>query len=145
MKSLHCHFRIKVDSDFRIKSGIFYVLNQATAQGHTYLPFDILVKQVNELLLVDVQDYDRFLTDLSIDKKVVVKIKDGVKCVYARMYYYMEANVAAMLNHLDVSMEEDQTFIEDRIKRIEEQKTTNCQHQQMDITEMLFTRHVQQP
>lgn len=113
---------IKVDSDFRIKSGIFYVLNQATAQGHTYLPFDILVKQVNELLLVDVQDYDRFLTDLSIDKKVVVKIKDGVKCVYARMYYYMESNVAAMLNHLDVSMEEDQTFIEDRIKRIEEQE-----------------------
>ena len=34
----------------------------------------------------------------------------------------MEANVAVMLNHLDVSMEEDQTLIEDRIKRIEEQE-----------------------
>ena len=93
---------IKIDSEFRIKSGIFYVLNQATMQGHTYLPYDKLVRQVNELLLIDVQDYDKYLMDLTMDKKIVVKVKDNVKCVYARMYYNMEANVAAMLNNLDV-------------------------------------------
>ena len=47
---------IKIDSEFRIKSGIFYVLNQATMQGHTYLPYDKLVRQVNELHLIAVQD-----------------------------------------------------------------------------------------
>ena len=51
---------IKIDSEFRIKSGIFYVLNQATMQGHTYLPYDKLVRQINELLLIDVQDYDKY-------------------------------------------------------------------------------------
>ena len=86
---------IKIDSEFRIKSGIFYVLNQATMQGHTYLPYDKLVRQVNELLLIDVQDYDKYLMDLTMDKKIVVKVKDNVKCVYARMYYNMEANVAS--------------------------------------------------
>ncbi len=113
---------IKIDSDFRIKSGIFYVLNQATAQGHTYLPYDMLVRQVNELLLIDVQDYDKYLMDLTMDKKIVVKVKDNVKCVYARMYYNMEANVAAMLNNLDVQIEEDQKFIDDRIARIEDKE-----------------------
>ncbi len=111
---------IKIDSDFRIKSGIFYVLNRATAQGHTYLTYDMLVRQVNELLLIDVQDYDKYLMDLTMDKKIVVKVKDDVKCVYARMYYNMEANVAAMLNNLDVQIEEDQKFIDDRIARIED-------------------------
>ena len=109
-------------SEFRIKSGIFYVLNQATMQGHTYLPYDKLVRQVNELLLIDVQDYDKYLMDLTMDKKIVVKVKDNVKCVYARMYYNMEANVAAMLNNLDVQIEEDQKFIDDRIARIEDKE-----------------------
>lgn len=116
---------IKIDSEFRIKSGIFYVLNQATMQGHTYLPYDKLVRQVNELLLIDVQDYDKYLMDLTMDKKIVVKVKDNVKCVYARMYYNMEANVAAMLNNLDVQIEEDQKFIDDRIARIEDKEGIN--------------------
>ena len=30
---------IKVDSDFRIRSGILYVLTQAAGQGHIYLPW----------------------------------------------------------------------------------------------------------
>ena len=116
---------IKIDSEFRIKSGIFYVLNQATMQGHTYLPYDKLVRQVNELLLIDVQDYDKYLMDLTMDKKIVVKVKDNVKCVYASMYYNMEANVAAMLNNLDVQIEEDQKFIDDRIARIEDKEGIN--------------------
>ena len=57
-----------------------------------------------------------------MDKKIVVKVKDNVKCVYARMYYNMEANVAAMLNNLDVQIEEDQKFIDDRIARIEDKE-----------------------
>ena len=98
---------------------------QATMQGHTYLPYDKLVRQVNELLLIDVQDYDKYLMDLTMDKKIVVKVKDNVKCVYARMYYNMEANVAAMLNNLDVQIEEDQKFIDDRIARIEDKEGIN--------------------
>ncbi len=38
------------------------------------------------------------------------------------MYYNMEANVAAMLNNLDVQIEEDQKFIDDRIARIEDKE-----------------------
>lgn len=113
---------IRVDSDFRIRSGIFYVLNQSTLNGHTYLPLEELQKAVKELLLVDIQDFEKFLMDLSIDKKIVVKVKDGVKNVYARTYYYQELNVATMLNDLDVFIEEDQKFIDDRIRRIEEKE-----------------------
>ena len=33
---------IHTDSDFRIQSGIFYVLQQAMSEGHIYLPKEVL-------------------------------------------------------------------------------------------------------
>lgn len=113
---------IKVDSEFRIRSGIFYILNQASNQGHVYLPAKQLIDEVKELLLVDIVDFDKFLMDLVIDKKIVVKMKGDTKCVYARSLYYTEAGIAAKLNQLDVRSEESQEFIDMRIRRIEEKE-----------------------
>ena len=114
---------IKVDSEFRIKSGIFYVLNQAAMQGHIYLPYEELITYVKNLLLIDVSDYDKYIMDLAVDKKIVVKTdENGVQNIYASIYYYMENNVAGMLKELDVTYREDDAYINERIAMIE-QKT----------------------
>ena len=42
------------DSDFRIRSGILYVLEQATGQGHTCLPMDQLMQEARRLLGVEI-------------------------------------------------------------------------------------------
>lgn len=112
---------IQVDSDFRIKSGIFYVLQQAALQGHVYLPMEELCTNVKSLLLIDITDMDRYIMDLAIDKKITVKEDaSGKRCVYASMYYYMEAGVARMLSDLDIKYSEDEKQIADRITRIED-------------------------
>lgn len=112
---------IQVDSDFRIKSGIFYVLQQAALQGHVYLPMEELCTNVKSLLLIDITDMDRYIMDLAIDKKITVKEDAaGKRCVYASMYYYMEAGVARMLSDLDIKYSEDEKQIADRITRIED-------------------------
>lgn len=36
---------IHTDSDYRIRSGILYVLSQAMAEGHMYLPEELLIKE----------------------------------------------------------------------------------------------------
>ena len=114
---------IKVDSEFRIKSGIFYVLNHAAMQGHIYLPYEELITYVKNLLLIDVSDYDKYIMDLAVDKKIVVKTdENGVQNIYASIYYYMENNVAGMLKELDVTYQEDDAYINERIAMIE-QKT----------------------
>lgn len=46
---------IFTDSDYRIKAGILYILLQASANGHTYLPQEELLIQASELLKVDSQ------------------------------------------------------------------------------------------
>ena len=43
---------IRMDSDFRIRSGVLYVLQQAAGEGHTFLPVEELTKRVTQLLEV---------------------------------------------------------------------------------------------
>ena len=111
---------IRVDSDFRIKSGIFYKLQQSSMQGHIYLTMEELEVGVKGLLLIDIPDIEKFIMDLVIDKRLVVKITpDGTKNVYAAIYYYMELSVAKRLTDLEVHTAENEEYFEKRIAEIE--------------------------
>ena len=98
---------IHTDSDYRIRSGILYVLLQASAEGHTYLPARELKERTKEILGVDAELIAPHLSNLSMDKKIVVKMKETEQRVYALSSYYVELNCARMLYDLNVSMEEE--------------------------------------
>ncbi len=110
---------IGTDSDFRIRSGLIYVLQWASASGHTYLPVRILKGKASELLGIADLDLERHLMDLSIDKKVVLKEVDGEKIVYASTYYYLELNTATMLKRLNVTDDISYTAVSHRIDSIQ--------------------------
>lgn len=113
---------IRVDSDFRIKSGILYVLQQASLQGHIYLPLQELESGVKSLLLIDIPDIEKFITDLAIDKKIVVKNDENEnRNVYSAIYYYMELSVAKMLADLEVHTQEDEKYFSEKIADIEDE------------------------
>lgn len=111
---------IQSNSDYRIRSGILYVLMQAAAEGHTYLPEPVLLNRTGELLRVEITHIEKFIMDLCMDKKLIVKEKDGVRNVYAAQYYYLELNVAAMLHDLNVNCEISYEKISERLEKIEE-------------------------
>ena len=115
---------IRPDSVFRIRSGICYMLSQAAAQGHLYLPAEVLLRRSAELLGTDPGQMDSFLTDLAIDKKLVIKIQkdsDGTDCrrVYTSQNYFLELNAARMLYELNLKTGEDEEKIAERIRGIE--------------------------
>ena len=85
---------IFTDSDYRVRAGILYVLLQASANGHTYLPKSELFRQASELLKVAPETMDKHLMDMQIDRKLVVKMPvspDEGGCsdplVYSAHYY----------------------------------------------------------
>lgn len=138
---------IEADSDFRIKSGIMYTLLQATGSGHIYLPQRELLEQLNTLLDTEIKDIDRHLSDLSMDKKIVVKQQlqeneastdagDGEyqaeRLVYGASYYYMEMSVAYALKALDARESIDKHKIADRIRRIEKAEKIELDDRQRD-------------
>ena len=111
---------IRTDSDFRIRSGILYVLQQASMEGHTYLPDEILTRKASELLEVDASSVEKHYMDMAIDRKLVIKQVEEQRQIYASSFYYMEVNVAVMLRELNVKYDVSASEIERRIQKIEE-------------------------
>ena len=111
---------IHTDSDYRIKSGLFYTLQQAVGEGHIYLPEETLVRRAGELLGVEIQDIGKHVMDLCIEKKTVMKEgEDGIR-IYPAHYYYLELNTAKMLHDLNIDCELPEDMIERRLRKVEE-------------------------
>ncbi|MBR1391690.1 MAG: ATP-dependent RecD-like DNA helicase [Lachnospiraceae bacterium] len=112
---------IRTDSDFRIRSGILYTLIQASGEGHTYLPEELLLQRTSELLGVEEQFIGRHFMDLAIERKLIMKQEKGEVRIYGASFYYKESGTAAMLKGLDVTYAVDDREIEERVRRIEQQ------------------------
>ena len=111
---------IHTDSDYRIKSGLFYTLQQAVGEGHIYLPEEVLVRRAGELLGVEIQDVSKHVMDLCIEKKTVMKEgEDGIR-IYPAHYYYLELNTAKMLHDLNIDCEMPEDMMERRLRKVEE-------------------------
>lgn len=93
---------IHTDSDYRIRSGILYVLMQAVGEGHCFLPADVLLERAQALLEVDRENIRPQLDNLMMDKKLVIKGDS----VFTSSYYYAELSCAQMLRELNISMED---------------------------------------
>lgn len=127
---------IRQDSDFRIRSGIFYCLQQALANGHVYLPEEEVRALTGELLGVELDALDRHIADMVMEKKIVVKETAQGRIVYASRFYYMELNTAKMLHDLNVSASIAAEEIQSRIRRIEDREGISLDTQQrLAVTE----------
>ena len=111
---------IHLDSDFRIRSGIMYVLQQASLEGHTYLPEELLTRRACELLGVDASGVEKHYMDMAIDRKLILKQSEAEVQIYASTFYYMELNGAVMLRELNVKYDFSETAVEQRIRKIEQ-------------------------
>ena len=110
---------IRMDSDFRVRSGILYTLLQASGEGHTYLPETELTPRAAKLLNVTAEQVEKQYMDLAIERKIILKQMEDQTQIYAASFYYMEANTAAMLKRLNVSYDVSDMEIEQRIRGIE--------------------------
>ncbi|MGI5932627.1 MAG: ATP-dependent RecD-like DNA helicase [Eubacterium sp.] len=119
-------------SDFRIRSGILYMLQQAALQGNTCLPARMLTEQTAQMLEVDEEAVRRHYMDLAIDRKVVLKETEKDLWVYATAYYYMEENTAYMLGQLNAEYDVPEREIEEQVRKIEKESGLEPEERQME-------------
>lgn len=110
---------IHTDSDYRIRSGIFYTLLQGVSAGHIFLSEQMLARRASELLEVEIKHIEKYLMDLAMERKVILKEKDEIRRVYPSNYYYMELNTAKMLHDLNTSCDAAESEILHRLYAIE--------------------------
>lgn len=121
---------IHTDSDFRIRSGIFYTLQQSVGEGHIYLPQQALASRAGLLLGVQIQDIEKYIMDLCIEKKVVRKEEQEEVRIYPAHYYYMELNTARMLHDLNIDCNMPEDMMEKRLRKVEEQEAISLDQMQ---------------
>lgn len=105
---------IHTDSDYRIRCGVFYALQQSVGEGHCYLPLELLLERASALLGVSGENIRPQIDNLVMDKKLVVK----GDMAYAASYYYAELNCAHMLCQLDIPMRQDEGYVRSALETI---------------------------
>ena len=121
---------IHTDSDYRIRSGLLYVLLQATGEGHTCLPKEDLLHRASALLGVEEEQMETQLMNLCMDRKLVVKEQNGKVMVWYGQYYYMELNVAKMLHDLNLECEMEESQIVKKLSKVEKQASITLDEMQ---------------
>ena len=88
---------LDMDSDFRIRAGILYVLGLGSSSGHIYMPTELLYRNCVEFLGVGVDRLMAMTDEMEMDKSIV---RDGER-MYLPILYYSELNCARMLLDLE--------------------------------------------
>ena len=126
---------LAVDSDFRIRSGVLYTLQQAQGQGHTCLPKAQLMREAANILQVKPEQIEQQLMDLTIDKKIVIRNRQGQEMVYASLYWKTELRVARMLYDLNVRGDVPQSVIETKLAQIQKKTQVRLDEKQQEAVQ----------
>ena len=123
---------MELDSPFRIKSGILYALSAAVSAGHTYYPMDALIEEAGRLLGVFIAKPEEILTDLMIDRKVMVRDVDGIKAVYLYSVYHTELAIAHRLFALKFEDMPDEKAFDKDLHSIEKEENITLESMQRE-------------
>ncbi|CAB1253935.1 ATP-dependent RecD-like DNA helicase [Clostridium sp. MT-14] len=114
---------IEKNSDFRIQSGIRYVVNQFCSLGNTYMPIDRLIKEGKDILGVTEEELEKNIYENSINGKIKLEKYEDKLCVFPMAYYYCELSVTKKILTLAFSNYENIGF--DVNKEIENFENVN--------------------
>ncbi|MCH5267130.1 MAG: ATP-dependent RecD-like DNA helicase [Lachnospiraceae bacterium] len=110
------------DSEYRIRAGVLYTLQQSGGQGHCYLPEKQLIQEASKLLMVEPESVATCLESMMLEKELIVQEGGGERWIYTSTLYYMELNCARMLLDLNISYQIEEKELEKMISRIESQE-----------------------
>lgn len=112
---------ITADSKFRAIAGVEYILSNAMMSGHLYLPDTVLNAEFLDLFGDNIFDFDSLLSEMQMEKRIVVKKNEETQ-VYLSQCYYTELAVAKMLTDINIKAKYDIEKIEDKILKIEDKE-----------------------
>ncbi len=117
---------IQNSSPNRIKSGIKYVLKQASNDGNVYLPKDMLVDISAELLIVASELIENMLIELLVEKQIYQDLLEEKEIIYLSVFYYTEIAVAKKLLEINSVFDNNtNTLLNKKIQTIEEEQDIN--------------------
>jgi len=105
---------IEPDSEFRIRAGLVFALTETSEkEGNTYLPKEMLIKNLSKLLELDLENKNEVLANVFgqlILEGFIKEMKiDGEDCIMLVKYFLMEQRIANKL----LMLEANDTYFQD--------------------------------
>ena len=91
---------VEKDSPYRITSGVKYMLAEYAARGHTFVPYNLLVKGSANLLETSIENTEDELRNMAFTGKIHIETIDSESVVYYLPYHTAEVNVCKHLINL---------------------------------------------
>lgn len=111
---------VELTSEFRIQSGIKYILNQFSSAGNTFMPKDKLISETAKILIVKEETIEENLINMAIETKIKIEKINDIEAVFALPYYYCELGVTNKIITLSIeNFRTINTDIEFEIKSFE--------------------------
>ena len=117
---------VESTSDFRVQSGIKYVLNQFSLAGNTYMPKEELINEVSKVLEVTKQLIEENIYNSTLENKIKIEKINNIEAVFSLPYYYSELGVTNKIITLSIeNFRTINTDVEFEVKEFE--KNNNIQ------------------
>lgn len=102
---------VEKSSPFRTSSGVKYSLTEFAANGHSYVPYEMLLEAVSSLLETNAENVEGEMTNMAFAGKIHIESIRDEKVVYYIPYHNAEVNVCKNLINLanyDYNLPEDE-------------------------------------
>lgn len=127
---------IEVNSEFRIQSGIKYIMNQFCAAGNTFMPKSNIIEECEKNLSVSRELIEKNIYDMAAQQKIIIEKVNDVEVGFLLQYYYCELGVTSKI--ITLGLQQIQTINSDIDFEIDvfekEQKIQFAQSQREAIT-----------
>jgi exodeoxyribonuclease V alpha subunit len=98
-------------SEFRIQSGIKYVMNQFCATGNTYMPIINIIEECEKNLFISKELIEKNIYDMAAQQKIIVEKINDIEIGFLLQYYYCELGVTSKI--ITLGLQQIQTINSD--------------------------------
>ena len=102
---------VESSSEFRIQSGIKYVMNQFCAAGNTFMPKNNIIEECEKNLLISKELIEKNIYDMAAEQKIIVEKVNDVEVGFLLQYYYCELGVTSKI--ITLGLQQIQTINSD--------------------------------
>jgi exodeoxyribonuclease V alpha subunit len=121
------------ESEHRLRSGLKYILFEASNNGHSYMLENILKNKVKGLLNTQAELAENALISLEVNKEIFVERKNGENRVYLYKIYEAEMYCAQKLSQIaEIEYESDEELAFQKIKEYEAKEKISFAHNQIE-------------
>lgn len=134
---------IEKNSEYRIKAGIKFVLNQSSnLQGNVYLPENELIENASKLLEIEKDYIKPCLLNLQMEKQICTEKTENGNIIFLNSYFYAESVVAKKLLELSANTLQYDKVYDDWIEEIQTKKNIKLAEEQKNAIKQCMVNGV---